>query len=339
MIDTNYINEYGFISRQNDPTNYTTVSVFELFPNPISKHISMTGWGGLGMDLSRLLLLWPVLIWMVFFWTARLVAHYPFTKCALLCGLNKNNSRQLAKFRTQLWLFSFYVISSFFGLAAQWDQPWLGFPLSKTNQLHLVIDHPHQPDGWITLYYAYEMGFFLSELVIIFKETRRSDFVEYVAHHLCTLLLMTLSFIGYEHRIGAYILIIHDLSDIFLCLTKLLHYARIPEPIVNVSFVSFVVIFFFTRLVCLPIHGYAVAFVATTFRICTVNFWILTILLHVVLQGLHVYWFVLIVQMISRVLRGVRGDVRSDSEDEEKSETKISHTSEAPSSTVHPHSD
>lgn len=307
-----------FYSTMNDPLNTTACSLWELLPNPIAKHIEMTGWGGLGMNFSRLPLLWPLFPWAIAFFLLRFSMHRLFRSLGLAMGIAETQKSKLRKFQYQCWLLMFYVCSSIFGWAVLHDKPWLGFPPSPVNQMEFVVNHPQEPDPWITVYYCYELGFFFSELVVIFHETRRSDFAEYVLHHLCTIALMVLSFVGYEHRIGSYILLIHDVSDIPLCLTKLLHYCpRMPEWFVNVNFVIFVATFAFMRLFCLPIHGFMIFFRAIRIRVCTWNFWILGLLLQVLLQGLHVYWFGLILRLIYRMLfTPFRGDIRSDSDDD-----------------------
>jgi len=236
---------------------------------------------------------------------------------AIFGGISGSAQIKLKKFQYQSWLLLYYTLSTVFGAYVLRDKPWVGFPMNSTQMLHLLLNHPHLPDELTIHYYSYAMGFYLAELFVIFKETRRSDFMEYVAHHITTILLMVFSFAGFEHRIGSYILIIHDISDVFLCFTKLLHYLRLREWLVNASFAVFIFAFFWTRLVCLPVHGFAVIFVATAKRICTVNFWIMAILLQVVLQALHVYWFALIMKIVYRILFSTyRGDIRSDSDEE-----------------------
>lgn len=316
LVGSHYAQEYGFIGYGFDAsTNYTYLSVMDLLPNPISRHIEISGWGGWGMDFSRLLQLWPLLLFAVFFFYLRASLYPALRGFGVFCGIPRSSSKKLQKFQYQMWLMMYYCLSTAFGWYVLWDKPWLGFPMNAYNQLSLLVNHPHQPDEWLKWYYCYQLGFFLAEIFVIFRETRRSDFWEYVAHHTTTILLMVFSYIGYEHRIGSYILLLHDISDVFLCLTKILHYCKVMDAVVNMSFVAFIIAFFFTRLVCLPVHGFAVIFVATGKRICTVNFWLLTILLQFVLQGLHVYWFVLILRLVSRILfDSKRGDIRSDSD-------------------------
>lgn len=320
LVGTEYAVRHGFIGYDFDHTkNFSYVSVWDLLPNPVAKHIEMCGWGGWGMDVTQAIHLWPLILFAVYFYHLRKWLYAPFKSLGIFLGIAPVAERKLKKFQYQMWLLMYYVLSTVFGAYVLWDKPWTGFPMNSENMMALFVNHPSQPDNWITWYYSYEMGFFAAEFFVIFQETRRSDFLEYVIHHIATLLLMLFSYIGFEHRIGSYILIIHDVSDIFLCFTKILHYVKANELLVNASFVIFMVIFAFARLICLPVHGFAVFFVGIGKRMATVNFWFLGILLQVVLQGLHVYWFVLIVQMVHRLLlTDTRGDVRS-SDDEHPS--------------------
>lgn len=322
LVGTEYAISHGFVGYGTDATtNFSYVSAWDLFPNPIARHIEISGWGGWGMDFAQAVHLWPLFLWAVFFYNVRQQMYEPFKRVGIALGISPKAERKLQKFQYQSWLTLYYVLSTIFGAFVLYDKPWTGFPMNAENMMSLFVNHPSQPDKWITWYYAYQMGFFVAESFAIFKETRRSDFLEYVAHHVTTLLLMLFSYVGYEHRIGSYILIIHDASDILLCFTKLLHYVRAHDGLVNTSFAGFVAVFVYARLICLPVHGFAVIFVATGKRMCTVNFWLLTILLQFVLQGLHIYWTVLIVRMLLRLLlTDTRGDVRSS--DDEVEDTK-----------------
>lgn len=319
LVGSDYAKEFGFIGYDFDAAkNFSYISPWDLLPNPISRHIEMSGWGGWGMDFAHAVHLWPLILFAIFFFNLRKWLYGPFKQFGIFLGIAKTSHRKLQKFQYQMWLLMYYVLSTIFGAYVLWDKPWSGFPMNSENMMSLFVNHPAQPENWITWYYCYEMGFFVAEFIVIFQETRRSDFMEYVIHHITTLALMLFSYVGYEHRIGSYILIIHDVSDIFLCFTKILHYTKAHDLLVNTSFAIFMVIFVYARLVCLPVHGFAVLLVGTGKRIATVNFWFLTILLQFVLQGLHVYWFFLIARMLHRlVATDTRGDVRSSGDDDD----------------------
>ena len=49
----------------------------------------------------------------------------------------------------------------------------------------------------------------------------------------------------------------------------------------------------------------------------TIIYQIVCVLLGVVLQALHFFWFAMILKMIYRLVTGVKGDVRSDDDDDD----------------------
>ncbi|RNF04660.1 putative dihydroceramide synthase, partial [Trypanosoma conorhini] len=88
---------------------------------------------------------------------------------------------------------------------------------------------------------------------------------------------------------------------------------------VLVCFAAFIATFFFFRLVCLPSLALATVGLAVKLRACTVTSWVLVFLLQVVLQGLHVYWFALIVRLAVRtIFGGPLADIRSDDDEDDE---------------------
>lgn len=297
-----------------DPNSeYAPLSFFEVWtPTPFHKNVELVGYGGLGIYLPNLYLLWPSLGFaLVFYILRRLFKKVDVSKTL---GLSAKESE---KFMYQGWLLAFYTLSSAYGLSVMYGKPWCSFPLGPSQRMHQLLNHPQldsQKD--YQYYYSYSIGFFLAELVAIFVEARRSDFREYLIHHTVTLYLLIFSFLGFEHVPGGYIILIHDLSDIFLCLSKMLHYLRTREIATNVTFGMFVISFAFFRLFCLPSITVQFFTLLPKLQAASINFWVMIAFLQV-LQALQVFWFVLIVRMIYRLATGVHGDVRSDNEEEE----------------------
>lgn len=154
-----------------------------------------------------------------------------------------------------------------------------------------------------------------------------------LAHHFVTVTLLGVSYYFGQHRIGSVVLILHDVSDIFLEGAKLCRYAGL-EGITNYTFGLFASVFFFSRLIILP-YRVLYAIVAyypannyyslsqcnvatgecapgTLVRIKVQYFWLALL---GTLQCLHIYWFFLIYRMILRALRNdLDHDIRSDDE-------------------------
>lgn len=311
------------------------------------------GWGDSGIDWSLLpSLLGPSLVWFIAFMVIRHVCREPFARLGVRIGVapgSRTNAdrKRLFKFQNQLWLAIFYSLSTAFGYHVQHDKPWFTLPLTYESGAHLHVPQPYNPPRGILLYYQSCLAFYMCETVsLIFFErgVKRSDFLEYVLHHMMTIYLIVFSHLGLVHRVGAYIIFIHDASDIMLSVSKALHYGvnaeatrvaaakkagrpyeaswffrySVAEGLVNVCFVAFVVLFFFFRLWCLPHIGWVDVMMAPLLKSGNWNYWCLVGVVHVLLQGLHVYWASLIVSMVLSLLNNeMHKDVRSESDEEE----------------------
>ncbi|CCD13034.1 unnamed protein product [Trypanosoma congolense IL3000] len=258
---------------------------------------------------------------------------------------------KLKKFQNQLWLTVYYTASTIFGYVILRDKPWFGLPVSESNRIALLTPHPYKPEVELLRYYRYGLGFYIAEMAALVVEIdiKRSDFFEYFIHHVVTLLLIIISHCSYEHRFGVYVLFIHDASDILLALGKVINYvvkgdgnrmrnrkagksknaaanapvSRLYKAIFNDSmltacFLMFTVLFFFFRLLCLPFLALANIVYGVKIRMFTWSFTFLIFLLQVALQGLHVYWFTLILKIIASTITGKSvEDIRSEDDDDD----------------------
>ncbi|CAL8355583.1 unnamed protein product [Lota lota] len=213
------------------------------------------------------------------------------------------------------WRCAFYLFAFVGGILALYDKPWLynlrdvweGFP--KQSML------PSQ--YW---YYLMEMGFYLSLLLSLSFDVKRKDFKEQVVHHIATLMLLAFSWASNYIRIGTLVMATHDSADILLEGAKILNYAKWKRS-ADAMFVGFTLLFALTRMVFLPfwlIHCtwvYPVEVYPPFFAYYFFN------AILVVLQGLHLYWAVLISQMLYKCLFSkLEGDDRSDEEEEDRSD-------------------
>lgn len=152
-----------------------------------------------------------------------------------------------------------------------------------------------------------------------------------ITHHVVTITLLAVSYQFGQHRIGSVVLILHDVSDIFLEGAKLCRYAGF-EGITNYSFGLFATVFFVSRLIILPLRvlypivlylpsiyynvqqcaGPATCAGAPLLSFSLKGFWLFLL---GSLQCLHIYWFWLIFRMILVALSGtIDTDIRSDDE-------------------------
>ncbi len=144
-----------------------------------------------------------------------------------------------------------------------------------------------------------------------------------IVHHIVTIGLLFLSYINNFTRAGTTILFLHDVSDVFLELSKSCHYVAsagkspirlVFQKLCDVTFVTFACTFAYTRLYHLPWRGvyvcliYSQEFHGPTYTIM----WLLL----ATLQCLHFFWFYLILRMIVKLCQTgeVEKDERSDDE-------------------------
>ncbi|XP_061695808.1 ceramide synthase 2-like isoform X2 [Syngnathoides biaculeatus] len=224
---------------------------------------------------------------------------------------------QTKKFGEAAWRFFFYLTSFVGGLACLIDTPWF-WDLRECWR-----EYPVQPlqrrHYW---YYMVELGFYGSLLLRISVDIKRKDFREQVIHHLATVFLLSFSYCANYIRIGTLVMLLHDSADILLESAKMFNYGSGWRKVCDVLFVVFTAVFFLTRLVIFPskiIHTTLILSMETFQPFA--GYYFFNILL-MVLQGLHVFWAVLILRMVPKFLTGkMEKDERSD-EDSELEEDK-----------------
>ncbi len=231
------------------------------------------------------------------------------------------NHQKIVKFVEAFWRAVFYTgfsIIGYYALFVPTTAIWFW------DNKHHFADWPfHELTPAINFYYQIELGCYFHQL--LWTEVTRSDAAEMITHHFVTIILIIASYISGFFRIGASILFLHDLADIFLEIAKVFNYTSKPAGqrwmktwIVDPLFAVFAVTFFVTRLVFFPKNilysvfadGYG-TFDCDWFGCSTF------IGLLFALQFLHVFWFYLIARMVYKLAMGtMQDDERSDNEEE-----------------------
>eukprot|EP00638_Chattonella_subsalsa_P006567 CAMPEP_0117756294 /NCGR_PEP_ID=MMETSP0947-20121206/13987_1 /TAXON_ID=44440 /ORGANISM="Chattonella subsalsa, Strain CCMP2191" /LENGTH=379 /DNA_ID=CAMNT_0005575843 /DNA_START=151 /DNA_END=1290 /DNA_ORIENTATION=+ len=218
---------------------------------------------------------------------------------------------RLYKFTESWWRFLLYSATTAAGIYVNYDKPWVedigqywvGYPLQVVPQD-------------IKMYYLLEFGLYLNFFIFQFLDTKRKDFWEMFIHHIATLLLIAFSYMTNFVRIGSMVLLLHDVSDIFLESAKILNYTKQARPIFSIpadaTFVAFAVVFFVSRLVLFPKRIlYANLVDVLNYFEMHPTYYIWAALL-LCLQFLHVFWFYLICRLIKKfVVDGIEKDERS----------------------------
>lgn len=245
--------------------------------------------------------------------------------------------KKIVKFVEALWRFLFYSFFSYLGYNSLFQDT----TSSTSSTVSWLIDTNENWKNWpfhtistsIIFYYHIELGCYLHQL--LWTEVSRSDALEMILHHIITISLIVVSFLSKFIRIGSIILFIHDLSDIFLELGKVLFYIINNKKlhqykiIVDLLFGVFAIVFFYTRLYIYPfvllrsvfIEGY------DNFKCEWYGCYFFASFL-TLLQLLHIFWFALIMRMVIRLAKGTMNkDERSD-DDEDLSDNESIHNDE-----------
>lgn len=154
---------------------------------------------------------------------------------------------KLERFEEQMYILVYYVISWTCGMVLMYNSPywmdtdhyWIGYPHTKTS-------------GVFKAYYLLQFGFWLQQIYVVNTDMRRKDYWAMLVHHFITCTLIGFSYFMHLTRIGHAILVVMDVSDVFLAIPKILKYQGYTT-ICDVLFGLFVVSWAITRHYLFPI--------------------------------------------------------------------------------------
>lgn len=149
--------------------------------------------------------------------------------------------------------------------------------------------------------YNIEMAFYIVELITIINEPRKKDFKQMILHHFSTLIVMCLSFNCKLYRFGIGILLIHNISDPLLELSKTEIYLG-NQRNANIGFIIFACVFLISRLYIYPKYLVISSYKAL-FKDGTPIFSIIIMAILLFLQVMHVIWTKFIIQLIIRIFQ------------------------------------
>ena len=224
-------------------------------------------------------------------------------------GMNRMNTH--TKFTECAWQFVYYFFIFIYGAYVLFDEPWL------YDVNHCWIGYPNFiVTNGIWWYYMLSLGFYWSMTITHFLETRRKDFYQMFFHHVLTILLLVFSYTCNFTRIGSLIVLVHDVADIPLQISKILIYLE-WKKLCDAVFAFFAILWIITRCGIYPfVIVYNVLFDATDFVPMHPVYYIFSSLL-TSLAVLHFYWTYFILRIIvNSAVKGKVEDERSSSEEE-----------------------
>ncbi|KAJ5071735.1 ceramide synthase 1 [Anaeramoeba ignava] len=244
--------------------------------------------------------------------------------------------RQSPKFEETFFLSIHYILAFFFGYLVLHDKYWFRLLYMAWKDRKGLWDYDGDPFPCdVKNYYAFQLGFYIVDLPFAFFKQKQPYLI--LAHHITTITLVGASFYYIHYQIGTLLMILHDISDVFLYVAQAFNYLGYPA-LQTACFVPFVLSFFFFRLIILPFLNYS-TLIEYKGRTGFVGDVLTGGLPMLGLIFMHIYWFYLILKVIYRTFTTDKGvaDVRSDDEDDEvKDDKKNNDKNTPPVQTVKP---
>ncbi len=146
-----------------------------------------------------------------------------------------------SKWAQSLWQFPSHIICTFVGLYF--------YNHEVKNQFHLLFVPDHD---CLSGAYAFFFAFWATNILDYYQGTFADDRDRKVMilHHLATPLALISSDLFGLRRIGLYILLLHDTSDIFIAFMKIAYRRNTSETILTPIYVANLLVWCFTRLYC-----------------------------------------------------------------------------------------
>jgi len=135
---------------------------------------------------------------------------------------------QLKKWQEQTWQLVVHTSASLFEFMILSDEEWWSKPETSW------VPHPFEQRGKfrtdLQVFYMAQLAVWMYTCIVHrFVDERRKDYFVMYLHHIVTIALVGLSWaVGYM-RIGILVLFVHDVSDIFVDLLKMVNYLKLEN--------------------------------------------------------------------------------------------------------------
>lgn len=170
-------------------------------------------------------------------------------------------------------------------------------------------------------YYYIKLAFYTSlSITGVLFDVARKDFWEMQLHHWTTILLMVFSYTSGLHRIGALILVVHDISDVGLEWAKGTNYIWEGSLATEIFFGLFAIMFLLCRLILYPFWMIYPTIAHANHDFCAREVWILNYHagLLCTLAGLHCFWMYLITNILIKAVSGKKLEDSREAADSEE---------------------
>ncbi|EDR26635.1 protein ASC1, putative [Entamoeba dispar SAW760] len=212
---------------------------------------------------------------------------------------------RVKRFALVLFKAIYFWISAPLGILLFRYEDWMPSALFGKGKQDLELlweNFPYQEQSpMLSVYYCWALGYHFHSLVFHMQSEKRNDYFENLLHHVATVFLIIFSFCNNCGRIGVLVLILHDIVDAIMYMSKSVNDMPNQVP-VYCGFAFIAISFFQFRIFTLGYHIIPAAVNAKNYIPdgipgSYIVFYLLVGLL-CVLWVLHAYWFYLIIQII-----------------------------------------
>ena len=151
---------------------------------------------------------------------------------------------------------SLFCVGSLFKIMLQEDCDFMDVRIGgKTSRALFYHNYPCQKiPAYLDSFYVFKISYHLYELgYTILYHRHRSDFPEYVLHHLMTWSLIFFSYSLNMLPIGAAVMLLHDITDLAVTIFKMTSDVT-PFPVQVLTYLGMIVSWVYLRLWYFPAH-------------------------------------------------------------------------------------
>lgn len=224
----------------------------------------------------------------------------------------KGKSSQLDKFAETGWRWTYCTTIFLWGIKCLWGKHWLW----RTKDCWHYPQYQHM-DSDIWWWYMVDMSYYLGLLTTQFFDVKRKDFWMMFIHHIASIILLSFSWLFNLYKVGTLVLIIHEVSELFLETAKLFKYCG-AKKLSETFFFTFGVSWFVTRLGIYPIWVLCSSFMeAPKWMGFNGGYFFFNAMLSVIFL-LNIGWSLIICKVVYNSLTtnvSISNDIRSDTSD------------------------
>lgn len=149
---------------------------------------------------------------------------------------------------------------------------------------------------YFDIYYLTTLAFVILDLYyLIFVNERQSDYVLMLLHHVCTISLVSYSFLTNGSHVGVIVFYLHDLTDVFVSITRITILTDMNDTIKSITAGTLLISFVYFRLVVFGKYIYQTLMYLNDWHIFNIILWPFLCLLYF----MHIYWVYSIAKRLS----------------------------------------